>query len=44
MLTIFSLCEGASTGSRMSAREQRQQVNEQAQGGQVPTTKDRHHS
>ena len=44
MLTIFSLCEGASTSPRMSAHTQRPLVNEQAQGEQAqgeqdPTTK-----
>ena len=44
MLTIFSLCEGASTGSRTSAHEHRQQVNEQAQGGQEHTIKVHRHA
>ena len=39
MFTIFSLCEGVSTGSRMSAHAQRQLANEQPQGGHEPTTK-----
>ena len=43
MLTIFSLCEGASAGSRTNACEQRQQGNEQAHQRQERTTKVRHH-